>query len=98
MIPTHSYHLAAPAEIHDRLENAPAIGATADVVAEEDQRVLWARRHQRQEAGESTGVAVDVADGECTKTRHCGTKPQNSRNVACQLNHKVVIIHKLSAC
>ena len=62
MVPTQSYHLAAPAEIHDRLENAPAIGATADVVAKKDERVLWARLQQRQEAGESTGVAVDVAD------------------------------------
>ena len=62
MVPTQSYHLAAPAEIHDRLENAPAVGATANVVAEEDERVIWARRYQRQEAGEGTGVAVDVAD------------------------------------
>lgn len=45
VVPTQSYHLAAPAEIHDRLENAPAIGPPADVVAEEDEGVLLVRLH-----------------------------------------------------
>ena len=37
-----NYHLAATAEIHRHLENAAAIGTPAEVVAEEDKRVLGA--------------------------------------------------------
>ena len=62
MVPTQSYHLAAPAEIHDRLENAPAIRATADVVAKKDERVLWARLHLTEESPESITMPVDAND------------------------------------
>lgn len=70
MVPTQSYHLAESTEIDDRLENAPAIGATADVIAEEDQRVIWARRQQTEETGEGFRVAVNVSDGENTGSRN----------------------------
>ena len=71
MVPTQSYHLAESTEIDDRLENAPAIGATADVVAKKDERVLWARLQQTEESLEGITMPVDVADGDQPTCQEC---------------------------
>ncbi len=70
MIAAKRHDPAPPAEVNHCLEDVATVGATADVVAEEDDRVDVAGLHQSQQTRQGIGVAVNVADGDGAGTRH----------------------------
>jgi hypothetical protein len=55
---------AALAQRDDLLQDAPAVRATVDEVAEEDHRVLLGRLDGFQKGREGIGAPVNVADGD----------------------------------